>query len=288
MSHADERIAHEAAITLCCIDAQVHPDALQIVEYALGEFSLFDNTQRNACDFIMQVGPRAEFAEPMLLDNIVSTFLGNGLNGPVVQALAAIGPVEEAVPIILDRIEQNSVFRPYYEDYLADFGPSIVPLLIEALDDASQSPAHHLCCLRILGQLGTDATTAVPTVIRFLESDHPRVRETAAETLGSIAASPESSLPALITLLDDPHPLVRSAAARALAAFGPAAEPDIPQLIESLSDDYLEVQSAAIETLAAMGDKAAVAVPALEQLAAGEHPLLRDLATTALSRIHVP
>ncbi len=274
-----------AAVTLCCIDPEGSPDALNRVREEINESvdSTFGHSR--VCSFITDVGANAEFAVPLLIDKLVDTDRQR-LNNQIVEALAAIGPAAAAAtPAVLDHIHSDVIFQKYYEKWLVDFGPQIVPLLIEALQDDSREPSQQVSHLRALNGFGTAGGDAVPAVITHLDSQYPRVRQAAVEALGKIAARAEDSLPALHRALVDPRPLVRSSAATSIAAFGMAARQSIPLLIDCLNDDYVNVQAAAIEALGTLGPAAMDAVPALEEFTAGDNYLLRDLASNAVAAI---
>lgn len=278
-----------AAATLCCLDVERYPGAFAIVRKA------FDDPDPDAygegwlCTFISEVGPDAEFAVPLLIENIVDGDDYVYLNYRVTNALVSIGPAAAAaVPTLLAEFERQSRYGlagHREEEQLTAFCPAATPFLVEALNDETRSPRLHILCLRVLGRLGSDAADAAPVVAACLDSDNPRVRQTAAEALGEMADNSAVALPALERTLQDPRPLVRAVAATSIAAFGDEARHLIPRLIELLSDDYLDVQVAAARALGQFGGAAADAVPTLETLSQSDSPLLRETAAQTLEAI---
>ena len=98
-----------------------------------------------------------------------------------------------------------------------------------------------------LGEYGPAARTAVPALLRALNSDDAAVREGAASSLGNIRCEPETVIPALTRCLSDDG--VNERAAYALAEFGPDAEAAVPQLVIMLHTGDGETHLAALQAL---------------------------------------
>jgi HEAT repeat protein len=67
-----------------------------------------------------------------------------------------------------------------------------------------------------VGQMGTAAKWAVPTLIKLLSHNEPGIRALAARTLGQIGGAATDAEPTLRQSLKDPNPAVRGAAEKAL------------------------------------------------------------------------
>ncbi len=85
-----------------------------------------------------------------------------------------------------------------------------------------------------LGPLREAAAHSTPSLLRALNSRHPRVRAAAANALGEIGAESEKVLPALALLLADLNSYVVTCAANALGKFGPCAGPFARELLAAL------------------------------------------------------
>ncbi len=103
----------------------------------------------------------------------------------------------------------------------------------------------------------------VPTLIKDLQDDNPKVRASTAEILGNIVPVPLEAVPALIKALQDNDPEVRQFAANALGRMGPAAKKAVPALIQALQDSEMMPRISAAVALENMGPAAQEAIPAL-------------------------
>jgi HEAT repeat protein len=124
---------------------------------------------------------------------------------------------------------------------------SAVPQLIELLQN---DPVFSIRgdCAKTLGNIGPDAVSAVPALIGFLKNTECGYERAYAPTaLGNIGLLPEQSVPALVEALqNDPDPVVRQLSARALADFGANAGPAIPALIDALKNGKKDLRDAAV------------------------------------------
>jgi HEAT repeat protein len=96
-----------------------------------------------------------------------------------------------------------------------------------------------------LGNMGTKAAPAVPSLVSTLDDPDPKIRSAAAYALGGIGADAESAVPKLVTHLSDQDPDVRAASAQALGLIGPGAQDARPALIEARDDREASVREAA-------------------------------------------
>jgi hypothetical protein len=72
--------------------------------------------------------------------------------------------------------------------------------------------------------------TAVPELIRGLESPDPTARARCAASIGRIGPDARDAVAALTTTLKDPDPSVQAAAAYSLGQIGPDARAALPEL----------------------------------------------------------
>lgn len=128
---------------------------------------------------------------------------------------------------------------------------SAVPTLIEIVQtDDTMSVRGEAA--KALGNIGAGAEPAVPALIAFLQSkDGGYERTYAASALGGIGKKPEQAVPALINALQhDQEPVVRELAARALGDFGSQAGDAIPALVEAIRTGDKDLRTAAAYGLA--------------------------------------
>ncbi|MCG3179128.1 MAG: hypothetical protein BIFFINMI_01459 [Phycisphaerae bacterium] len=205
-----------------------------------------------AAMLIVRLGSRAAETGEALVATLSKP--GEGLDEPVVTALAAVG--KAAVPALLAG--------------LRDDRPAVLMGVAEAI-----------------GRIGPDAADAAPRLIGWLSDKDWRRRMAAAKALGGLGAAAGPAVPRLIEIAwsqDPPEaptgetgpevlgPLyAHQAAERALIRLGPAAAPALDLVIEQLDKPMGTRRVAAVETLRAMGPAAA---PATDRL----FKLLRDRA----------
>lgn len=175
---------------------------------------------------------------------------------------------------------------------LTELARSVVPALIEVYDRdlaiLSRTSGHDssaevgvLEIPRILGKVGPEARSAIPSLLRGATNTVPNVRWIALAGLGEIHLEPEMVVPVLTQALQDPDPFVKSDAARALARFGKDAQPGIPALVKLLKDPNHWARDAGLRALGALHLKAEVSVPALvTALDSTNHLFAFDVALT--------
>ncbi|WP_339732048.1 HEAT repeat domain-containing protein [uncultured Gimesia sp.] len=167
---------------------------------------------------------------------------------------------------------------------LSEIGEPAVKPLLAALKK-EHSADHHSECGKIcdvLAQMGVRGETAIPTLLKVLNSEDQNLVWHAAHALGSINAKPEEVVPALTKLLSSSSPIVRAQAAIAIGDFGAEAKSAVPELIKLLSDSDLNVKLDAASALGEIGPNASAAVP---QLAAAMQAGPTSLTLTSASAL---
>jgi hypothetical protein len=96
----------------------------------------------------------------------------------------------------------------------------------------------------ILEEMGPDARTAMPELIRLVKSLDTETRLQAIQILGFIGPPAESAVPALITLLRSRSVEEREAVARSLGAIGSSAAKAIPDLLSAMETKRIPVGTA--------------------------------------------
>ena len=114
--------------------------------------------------------------------------------------------------------------------------------------------------VRLLGEIGSPASAAVPSLLPLLEDKDAGVRYESIIALGRIHQEPEQVVPALIRQLDDQGPVVQHAAINALRHFGDEAESAIPQLRKFLNDKTPLISLSAARAIAEISDTGTEAI----------------------------
>ncbi len=131
------------------------------------------------------------------------------------------------------------------EEALAALGPDVVPEIVRALQEASQTMRWYLA--RAIARMGSPAFEPVIDAIR--SSDDPEVRR---YLTASIAAMGEAVIPLLVRLLADDDVTVRGAAALALCRIG---EPAMSALKKASEGDDPLLRNSAGLVLFRMGEE---------------------------------
>lgn len=150
---------------------------------------------------------------------------------------------------------------------LTAIGPTIVVQIRNLIDLlAGKHAASHLWAVQSLIQMGPAARSAIPAIIKAMQSGHHELRLATIDALGAIARDPERSLPVLQQVLKHQNPQYRARAAGSLGKFGDAAAVAISSLKAATKDSDPAVvlaATAALKELEESGAKpAASAAPA--------------------------
>jgi len=170
---------------------------------------------------------------------------------------ALVACKSQAVPALIEALgeTQDEDIRIIIIAALGQIGSQAtpaIPILNESLKDNSKDV--RLVVVHALGQVGKEA---VPALIAALEDEDIKVRQEAVYALGNIG---KEAVPALIDALEDKDNGICFRAADALREIGVEA---IPDLIEALYSTDSNVRSGAAYTLGKFAFEAKEAVPAL-------------------------
>jgi HEAT repeat protein len=180
-------------------------------------------------------------------------------------ALDKIGPpTSEDLPVLSLALQDEAPeVRAFAAGAVAQLGLEArdeLPTLTELADDedALVSAAAQKAREKLEKLLLAELTR------RLKEEASADARREAARELGDIGPDASSAVPSLTEALGDPNSAVRQAASEALVQVGPEV---VPVLIQTLKDENVAVRSATISALARFGPDAQEAVPALLGLA---------------------
>ncbi|HVR73351.1 MAG TPA: hypothetical protein VMT52_03430, partial [Planctomycetota bacterium] len=185
--------------------------------------------QSTAARVISGLGPAAAAAVPALIAALQETPPGSRMD--VIHALGCIGPAAIAAVPLLHRelADESSNDRVWAAQALGRLGPAALEggeLLVElGLRDEPDGCREGLVLL---------GASAVPALIRVLESQDAALREKAADFLGSLGLAASQAVPALTAALADNYPDLAERAAWALGRIGPAAKSAVPALVALL------------------------------------------------------
>jgi HEAT repeat protein len=172
---------------------------------------------------------------------------------------------------------------------LGELGPdaqTAIPALVKALKDSDETVARQAG--RSLRAIGAPTRDDLPLLIEGIRDANPRVRNYAVEALGKMGAEARSAVPALAQVLKakETDTELRQQAARTLGQIGPAATAQgVPALSEALKSPEAVVREAAAETLGKFGGQAKAAVPALLATLEDNETTVRRAVLAALAQI---
>lgn len=242
-----------------------------------------------------EIGPQAHSAVPVLIHAMMNKSQNPNVRRNAAGALGEIGPgaklaVPDLIEVLKDR-QQDTYVRVAATKALGRIkaqASDVIPILTEALRDNENSIRRGAASA--LEQFGSNAKTAIPSLIEALNSDEDvSVREQVGSALGAIGSEADQVVPALIGALDDPNRGVRESMAKALGRFGPAASSAVPFLIGCIRDvsGGQEDRANAIRALGEIGPEARAAIPDLMGLLRSEDrdSHKRSIAVVALGKI---
>jgi HEAT repeat protein len=152
----------------------------------------------------------------------------------------------EAIPVLLNRIQQQRAPLGKTVSALSSLGPSAVSRLLTYFDD--QDDNVRLVAVRAVGLLASapdtqDVAAVAARLIRRLDDTNPGVRYAAILALTNLGTGSEEAVPALMTTLRDSSSssgedsiLLEQSAVFLLGKIGAKAKPAIPVLDTILND----------------------------------------------------
>ncbi|MCY7321367.1 MAG: HEAT repeat domain-containing protein, partial [Phormidesmis sp. CAN_BIN36] len=193
--------------------------------------------------------------------------------------------IEALIKVVKDRKEPLKV-RLFAIAAIREMGSdakTAIPSLVIALQDSR--PEIRLKAIDSLAVIGATAKAAVPDLQNALKDPDEQVRQSAAKALGNIGVNAKAAVPDLINTLNDDSEAVRVQTISALPNLGSDAKTAVPELIPALSDSSRSVRLAAIDALARLGQDAKPAVPPLAQLLSDPDRQIRVATAITLGRI---
>ena len=190
------------------------------------------------------------------------------------QAIADLrdkGPAAvEALPALIHALsDKHRLVRLWATETLGGLGPAAQTSAGELTRflEKESDPGVRAAAAKALAQI--EGPHGIPALIRALGDKDLGVRRSAAFSLGEMGSAAQEAIPTLIRVVQSDDDLgAQELAIRALGKIGPAAAPAVPALIEILkgkdsSRRFLRL--AAIRTLGQIGPAAAQAVGAIRE-----------------------
>lgn len=129
-------------------------------------------------------------------------------------------------------------------------GHGALPSLLFVATNQQPKRFNRFCALDALGEMGTNALSAIPAIIPLLSDPDELLRWQTARTLGRLRLRCDIVVPALVARLESYDPsLVDAAAAEALGEFGAEASCAIPALTNALTNPDPEMRRVARSAL---------------------------------------
>jgi hypothetical protein len=240
------------------IGADFDEDVKDFLTAALTAEGVHFGTVALAAEVPRRFGSKAASFVPVILDALrkvkVSHEGGDRLLHSLIDSLGSIGPgAEKAVPALLSILrDAESRHRTAAATALSRIGapakeavPVILKLMLQTPDHREDGPIgfeanlpgrvtvqEGTIYLQALAHFGSEASSAVPDIIRLIKKRHT-LSQSAAIALGEIGTPVETILPVLIELLDDQDHC--TAAVKALGTLGTRAKEALPHLRKSLA-----------------------------------------------------
>ena len=185
--------------------------------------------------------------------------IGSSAVEPLMDALQAdygdAAPTDEVSYGKLAAADRPEQIRRNISYALASIGGPAVQALVEAAGHPDWWVRDT--AVETLGDIGPDASDAIPVLLKALGDESLQVRRHASEALGIAGQDGDEAVGGLIDSLGDPDEFTRRNAALALARIGPAAADAVPALRGVLRDDDRYVRGKALEALRRIATPAA-------------------------------
>ena len=242
LNDPDQYVRKRASIALQKIDPENHPEAKPTLQSLIEQLKSADgNTRMSAAFALKELGAGAKAAVPTLVQALQTRSVQTRLpdnRWAMAEALRAIDPGQ---------------------------APVIVPAMVNDLTDPNVWNRNMAAF--VLGEMGSDASDAVSTLLSGLTDQDARVRLACAYALVQVGVSDEATKhQALQILVDGLHPKRNiydgHTSVSLLGRIGPAAKEAVPALVEMLKENEdAELSKLAREALSKIAPRSDDTVP---------------------------
>lgn len=256
LSHNDSKVREKAKAVLVTAGPEIVPQLVSALKRKNSAFSRvyislreqmpmfilermpypMDKTiyRYNAANILSEFGPAAKSAAPQLQKLLADE--DEPVRFAAAAALGSIGPhAREAIPGLLALTRSSNAYCRVNAGWaLWSIDPTghtatATRILTGSLMEEGMPGINATDMLVEMGQVAS----ALPPLMKALQSPDPNRRNKAANRLGRIGPEAKSSVGALTEALGDTNTQVRISAARALGKIGPAARAAVPRLLET-------------------------------------------------------
>jgi HEAT repeat protein len=266
----DDFLVGNAAVALSHFGA----DAVQPLIGALGGPNA--RAIGGAADALRMLGPKAKAAVPHLIQALKADEAKARIN--VVRALGR-NPDQDVAKALASRVKTDPDFgvRAQAAEELGNIG-----------SDAKEAVPTLIATIREMNERSKlpDAPPVPFTTLRgvtFMTKQQDAAEEVHDDACTALARIGEPAVPNVVKLLDDAEKAMRRDALVIIRSIGPKAKAAVPALIPFLEEKDQQLRCAAMEGLSGIGPGAAAALPALRKMSADvSEPLRLDAAAIAL------
>jgi len=174
-----------------------------------------ETKQLDAAMALISFGTKAHKEVPAIIDVIISK---PGHIMPMLGALTYLDAPRSELERLLTALVQHGRYDEA-RDALRDLdlrSPLAAMHIAEMLAKGDPSDGEYKWYFERLGEIGSNAAVAVPTLLRTITSTNLRVRYQTVSTLREIGPAAVEALPALQACLNDHSPMMQAAARRAI------------------------------------------------------------------------
>ncbi|QDT98390.1 HEAT repeat domain-containing protein [Gimesia aquarii] len=229
-------------------------------------------------------GAKAKAAVPELIKLLSDSDLNVKLDAAA--ALGEIGPdASAAVPELSKAMQAGpTALTLNSASALAAIGEASVPTLKKLLDD--NSPLKLLAA-HVLGEIGGSSESAIPALLKLIDSPDANLRETAIISLGDIGPAAIKAEPQLLKIMETGTGKTRNTAVYALSKIGSKKALPLFKKYAAASDEderfRLVCSWALVRANPTDPETVKAALPGLIKVLADENPVVRREAANAIS-----
>lgn len=280
-------LRHECIVALGQIGPMAHDSADSLTVFLTSDNEMLQSAALESLRRIGTASPEARTQIQRLCQNPNASLAVSAIRCLVKIAGANDELVQSSISRLVKALgDARADVRNEASVTLVEVGPAVVPAVAATLSGKDSRVQLKAC--EILGQLGADAASTVPDLLKHLKDDDELVVRAAATALGKIHAEPSAVLPELNALLQRKSAAVRIIAVRAIAEYGPEAGDSVSMMLNLLSDENMMLRASAADALGRTGDSRNEVIAALIKALSDENAPVTLNAANALSNMGTP